>query len=292
MARALINDPSILLADEPTGNLDTSTGEEIMGLLDALHQRGHTLFVVTHERDVAEHAQTIVTLRDGAIETIERPIAPFLFLSTLAVGCCGGGPLLSFMRRRMMAQFRYPNESDEYRARRDELIELEKDLRARVDAVAKKRRELPLGGRLKEAYRFEHVDNGGSASGGSASGGSASGGSVSGGLRQRGFRPRDRVRGSLRRAYDAPSLQHDVRPPIGMHRARRATSLVDAFSANYHPLSQHAAMAVVGARDPPSSSVSGRSAGAGTFRRTRQATRAISSTISRKTARATLLSCR
>ncbi|HAK55520.1 MAG TPA: macrolide ABC transporter ATP-binding protein [Acidobacteria bacterium] len=72
IARALVNNPSILLADEPTGNLDSVTGAELLGLLDSLHEKGHTLFVVTHERDVAKHAQSIVQLRDGQIETIER----------------------------------------------------------------------------------------------------------------------------------------------------------------------------------------------------------------------------
>ncbi|HJO37302.1 MAG: ABC transporter ATP-binding protein [Vicinamibacterales bacterium] len=72
IARALVNDPSILLADEPTGNLDSVTGAELLGLLDSLHKKGHTLFVVTHERDVAKHAQSIVHLRDGQIETIEQ----------------------------------------------------------------------------------------------------------------------------------------------------------------------------------------------------------------------------
>ena len=72
IARALVNNPSILLADEPTGNLDSATGEEILALLDSLHRRGHTVFVVTHEREISEHAQSIVTLRDGKIEPIEK----------------------------------------------------------------------------------------------------------------------------------------------------------------------------------------------------------------------------
>jgi putative ABC transport system ATP-binding protein len=69
IARALINNPSILLADEPTGNLDSQTGTEIMALFDALHQRGQTIVLVTHEHDIAEHAHRVVTLRDGVISS-------------------------------------------------------------------------------------------------------------------------------------------------------------------------------------------------------------------------------
>ena len=67
IARALINNPSIILADEPTGNLDSKTGEEIMGLFDELHSRGNTIVLVTHEPDIAEYAHRIVTIRDGLI---------------------------------------------------------------------------------------------------------------------------------------------------------------------------------------------------------------------------------
>jgi putative ABC transport system ATP-binding protein len=67
IARALINDPSILLADEPTGNLDSQTGAEIMGLFDELNSRGNTIVLVTHEEDIASHARRIVRLRDGKI---------------------------------------------------------------------------------------------------------------------------------------------------------------------------------------------------------------------------------
>jgi putative ABC transport system ATP-binding protein len=71
IARALVNSPSILLADEPTGNLDTRTGEEIMSLFARLHQQGNTIILVTHERDIAEHAARIIHLRDGKIERDE-----------------------------------------------------------------------------------------------------------------------------------------------------------------------------------------------------------------------------
>src|SRR3984893_629166 len=68
IARALVNSPSILLADEPTGNLDTRTGEEIMALFARLHEPKNTIILVTHEREIAEHADRIIQLRDGKIE--------------------------------------------------------------------------------------------------------------------------------------------------------------------------------------------------------------------------------
>src|ERR1700723_556724 len=67
IARALVNNPSIILADEPTGNLDSKTGDEIMALFDELHANGNTIIVVTHEPDIAEYAHRIVTIRDGVI---------------------------------------------------------------------------------------------------------------------------------------------------------------------------------------------------------------------------------
>lgn len=71
IARALVNQPSILLADEPTGNLDSKTSIEIMALLEEIHKKGNTIILVTHEEDIAKHAHRIVRLRDGQIETDE-----------------------------------------------------------------------------------------------------------------------------------------------------------------------------------------------------------------------------
>jgi putative ABC transport system ATP-binding protein len=67
IARALVNHPSIILADEPTGNLDSRTGDEIMALFDDLHAQGNTIVLVTHEPDIAEYAHRVVTIRDGVV---------------------------------------------------------------------------------------------------------------------------------------------------------------------------------------------------------------------------------
>ena len=73
IARALVTQPSILLADEPTGNLDTKTGDEIMMLFDTLHKEGNTIILVTHEEDIAQHAHRRIRLRDGKME-VDEPI--------------------------------------------------------------------------------------------------------------------------------------------------------------------------------------------------------------------------
>ena len=78
VARALVTRPSIILADEPTGNLDSKTGEEIMALLEDLYYRGNTIILVTHERDIAAHARRTVHLRDGVIESDQRGFVPRL----------------------------------------------------------------------------------------------------------------------------------------------------------------------------------------------------------------------
>ena len=72
VARALVNNPAIILADEPTGNLDTKTSYEIMALFDEIHRNGNTIIVVTHEEDIARHAFRIVRMRDGVVEADER----------------------------------------------------------------------------------------------------------------------------------------------------------------------------------------------------------------------------
>lgn len=78
IARALVNDPSILLADEPTGNLDSKTGDEIMMLFEELYRAGNTIILVTHENDIANHARRIVRLRDGLIESDQKVVKPVL----------------------------------------------------------------------------------------------------------------------------------------------------------------------------------------------------------------------
>ncbi|MBM3777341.1 MAG: ABC transporter ATP-binding protein [Acidimicrobiia bacterium] len=75
IARALVNRPSILLADEPTGNLDSKTGHEIMGLFERLHEAGNTIILVTHEADVAAHAKRTIHIRDGQVEKDVREAA-------------------------------------------------------------------------------------------------------------------------------------------------------------------------------------------------------------------------
>lgn len=79
------NNPSILLADEPTGNLDTATGHEIMMLFEELYRMGNTILVVTHEDDIARHARRIIRLRDGMVESDEMVSDPVLVDAELSV---------------------------------------------------------------------------------------------------------------------------------------------------------------------------------------------------------------
>jgi len=83
IARALVNTPSILLADEPTGNLDTKTGDEIMLLFEELYRAGNTIILVTHENEIAEYARRIVRLRDGLVEKDEPVSNPVLDKDTV-----------------------------------------------------------------------------------------------------------------------------------------------------------------------------------------------------------------
>jgi putative ABC transport system ATP-binding protein len=76
IARALVTDPAIILADEPTGNLDQETGDQIMGLFQRLHDEGHTVLMVTHERPIAEHADRVIHVLDGTVERIEEIESP------------------------------------------------------------------------------------------------------------------------------------------------------------------------------------------------------------------------
>ncbi len=88
VARALVNNPSIILADEPTGNLDSRTGEEIMHLFEHLYRRGNTLLVVTHEEEIAQHARRVIRLRDGLIESdvrVENPTLANVDVEEMAV---------------------------------------------------------------------------------------------------------------------------------------------------------------------------------------------------------------
>jgi putative ABC transport system ATP-binding protein len=83
IARALVNNPSIILADEPTGNLDTKTGEEIMAIFEDLYKAGNTIILVTHEEDIASHARRVVRLRDGHVEIDEKIIGRKVFKKVL-----------------------------------------------------------------------------------------------------------------------------------------------------------------------------------------------------------------
>ncbi len=77
VARAMVNDPSIILADEPTGNLDSKTSIDIMNLLDDIHSKGNTIILVTHEEDIARHAHRIIRLIDGEVSSDEINTNPY-----------------------------------------------------------------------------------------------------------------------------------------------------------------------------------------------------------------------
>ena len=83
IARALINDPAIILADEPTGNLDSKTSHEIMDILSSIHADGNTVILVTHEEDIAAFSHRVVRLRDGIIETDIRNVQPSSFTTVI-----------------------------------------------------------------------------------------------------------------------------------------------------------------------------------------------------------------
>ena len=123
-----------------------------------------------------------------------------------------------------MTGFRFPNESDEYRARRDELLELEKDVRARIYAMAQKRQELPLGGELKADYRFERLGDDGE-------------------VREVAF-------ADLFGEHSSLLLYSMMFGPDWDAPCPSCTSLVDVFNASYYPVSQRCAMAVVAAAQP------------------------------------------
>ena len=153
-----------------------------------------------------------------------------------------------------MTGFRFPNETDDYRSRRNELLELEKGLRDQIAVVAEKRRELPLGGRLKEDYRFEQMGPDGT-------------------LREVAF-------AQLFGQHDSLLIYSMMFGPDWDAPCPSCTSLVDGFNANYDPVSKHCAMPSPPPPDP-SRFATGRRLAAGTrSRSTRPASRATSWTTS------------